>query len=79
MDGNNKQAILLYITQAVVGALCVALAFLFNQGQTNKDELLRYKVHIAEVYAKKQDVKQGFKDVNQRLDKLFEEITKERQ
>ena len=55
-------------------------AFLFNQGQKNKDALSQYKLHVAENYTSKADLQKMLDDLEDRLEKqlvtFFKTMTK---
>lgn len=48
--------------------------FLFNGNQKNKDVLSEYKLHVAEHYAKRDEIDAALNRLDKKLDKLFDEL-----
>jgi hypothetical protein len=50
------------------------IAFLFTQLQKNRSTLMEYKVEATDKFASKNDVNAGFKRIEQKLDKLADDV-----
>lgn len=58
---------------ALAGALSW-LVFLFNACQKNKEEMAALRLHMAENYAKKDDIHKQLERLEEKLDQLFKDL-----
>ncbi len=68
--------VLLGIAKTAIVVLVMTLKTLDAEHKQTREEFLAYKLHVAENYATKDLINDNFERLNQRIDKLFEELTR---
>ncbi len=64
------------LTNFVLAGVLGWQVFLFKSWQANKEAIATLRLHVAENYVRKDDMQESFTRLENKLDKLFEELHK---